>query len=92
MLKLDSARTDMEVQVQGPVEKKAQRSLINIWSRRESWLFGTQMKNLGTSVDLPYFGPKYIPSLTLYLVFICASIPLGFSMPFSTTADHTPHT
>lgn len=80
MLKLDSARTDMEVQVQGPVEKRAQRSLIKIWSRRESWSFGTQILQRRIR-DLPSSGPTYLPSLTLYLVFICASIPLGFSMP-----------
>lgn len=36
MLKLDSARMEMEAQGGGPVEKRIQRSLTKVWLRRES--------------------------------------------------------
>ena len=47
LLTLDSARTDLQVQSQGPGEKRAQRGLTEVGSGRESSSVGTQVIQWG---------------------------------------------
>lgn len=80
MLKLDSARSDMEVQVQGPVEEGSEEP-------DEKYGQGESLGHLesrffrGAFETFHTLGPCTFLTSPFILCSIYASIPLDFSMP-----------